>query len=131
MVAYSFRQQFIEPILCGAKRQTIRKPRVGKSRHAQPGDELQLYTGMRTKQCRLIGRATCTSLSPIRIEVEDGRIELLDTGTAVTTQEDLDAFARLDSFDGWHSMWQFWRQNHPDTPVFSGVLIRWGGFLAR
>ena len=26
-------------------------------RHARPGEQLQLFTGMRTRQCRLIGRA--------------------------------------------------------------------------
>jgi hypothetical protein len=47
VVAYSFRQQFRPPILAGTKRQTIRADR---KRHARPGEQLQLYTGMRTRQ---------------------------------------------------------------------------------
>jgi len=35
MVAYSFRARFREPILVGAKRQTIRADR---KRHARPGE---------------------------------------------------------------------------------------------
>ena len=53
MVAYSLKPRFIPPILSGAKRQTIRA--ISRRRHAIPGETLQLYTGMRTKQCRLIG----------------------------------------------------------------------------
>ena len=48
VVALNFKQQFIPPILSGAKRQTIRA--IGRRRHAIPGETLQLYTGMRTKR---------------------------------------------------------------------------------
>lgn len=74
MVAYSFKAQFVEPIRAGLglptepqirpKRQTIRADR---KRHARPGEELQLYRGMRTRQCFLIGRAACTEVTKIRI----------------------------------------------------------------
>ncbi len=55
MVAYSFRSQFAEPILAGTKGGTIRAERRGRNLghrvvnggHAYPGEELQLYTGMR------------------------------------------------------------------------------------
>jgi len=63
MVAYSFKAQFREPILAGTKRQTIRADR---KRHARLGEALQLYTGMRTRQCKLIGRATCNALGFVR-----------------------------------------------------------------
>lgn len=62
MVAYSFKRRFAEPILAGAKRQTIRADR---RRHARPGEELQLYTGMRTKSCRLIARRTCVDIQRV------------------------------------------------------------------
>lgn len=51
MVAYSFKRQFGPPILAGTKGGTIRNDR---KRHARPGEELQLYHGMRTKSCTLI-----------------------------------------------------------------------------
>lgn len=123
MVAYSFKGRFAEPILAGTKRQTIRADR---KRHARPGEELQLYTGMRTRSCRLIGRAPCTFVGSIRIDVEHGRIESLGTGTAWTTLEEIDLFAQRDGFADWRDMARFWAAEHPDLPVFSGVLIQWG-----
>jgi hypothetical protein len=50
MPAYNFQKQFAPLVQSGEKRQTIRT--LGKRSHAQPGNKLQLYTGMRTKQCR-------------------------------------------------------------------------------
>lgn len=63
-VAYSFQQQFAEPILAGTKGGTIRAQRSGRG-HARPGEELQLYTGMRTKHCRLICRKPCIAVTRI------------------------------------------------------------------
>ena len=52
MVAYSFKKQFGPPILAGTKAQTIRADR---KRHVRSGELVQLYTGMRTRQCRRLG----------------------------------------------------------------------------
>jgi hypothetical protein len=82
MVAYSFKKQFIAPILSGVfgvaaglplppgenyfpKRQTIRA--IGKRRHARPGEMIQLYTAMRTKQCRKLGEARCVSVQTVKL----------------------------------------------------------------
>lgn len=73
MVAYSFRAHFEAPIRAGTKAQTIRADRA---RHARAGEELQLYTGMRTQHCRLIGRAICMAVSPICINFAQERIEV-------------------------------------------------------
>lgn len=51
MVAYSFHPRFVDAILGGTKRQTIR---MHRRRHARPGEEMQLYAGMRTRHCRLV-----------------------------------------------------------------------------
>ena len=59
MVAYSFKARFAEPILAGTKLHTVRAPR---KRDARPGEELQLYRGMRTRQCALIARKTCAGV---------------------------------------------------------------------
>jgi uncharacterized protein YqfB (UPF0267 family) len=122
MVAYSFKQQFAAPILAGTKRQTIRADR---KRHARPGEELQLYTGMRTRQCALIARVTCASVTPIRIRFPpDSMIEFDDQ--TLRPGAGIDAFARLDGFPDWHAMKQFWWANHPTSlRVFTGMLIRW------
>ena len=124
MVAYSFRQIFRSPILAGTKRQTIRSDR---KRHARPGEEVQLYTGMRTRQCAIIGRAVCESVRPVWIGVDD---DWIDDGLAIRVETvDLDRFAQADGFADWSEMRAFWRAEHPGVPVFSGVLIRWGALL--
>ena len=125
MVAYSFKRQFAAPIVAGTKAQTIRADR---KRHAHAGEALQLYTGMRTLQCKLVGRAICQGVIPIKIDLTENCIDL--GGNILGGWGALDPFARSDGFDGWLSMTCFWRENHPDTPVFSGVLILWKDFIA-
>lgn len=129
MVAYSFKAQFATPILAGTKQQTIRAHR---KRHARVGETLQLYTGMRTKHCRLIGRATCESIQDVRLSFINGYIITDGDGPArvlLRTLADCDAFARRDGFQDWKSLAEFWEANHPGTRFFNGVLIFWGGTL--
>lgn len=129
MVAYSFKQRFVKPIEVGLssvslsfdpppKRQTIRAH--GKRRHARPGEELQLYYGMRTKQCRLIGRARCISVEPIKIEVFAAAFQIYVGGKNV----DREAMAQEDGFQDAADMWSFWEREH-GIGTFKGVLIRW------
>ena len=125
MVAYNFKPQFRPPILAGTKAQTIRAER---KRHARPGEQVQLYTGLRTRQCRIIGTATCKDVVPVRIGVRDG---FVDYGRGVwNLPARLRDFARLDGFSDWPAMVTFWRREHPDVEVFSGVLIHWSHFTA-
>lgn len=125
MVAFSFKQQFAAPILSGAKHQTIRA--IGKRQPPWPGDELQLYTGMRTKYCRLIGRARCWMVEPIVINLFDDTVEL-DTAF-FQTAAGLDGFAEKDGFDSWTAMKAFWAREHPGEVVFTGRVIRWVDFV--
>lgn len=134
MVAYSFKRQFIDPIRVGLglpdvlrrlssppppKRQTIRADRA---RHARPGEELQLYHGMRTKHCFLIGRAICTDVQPIRITFRRSRIKIATQ--IIEAPLWLNEFAQADGFDHWMAMRDFWAENHAGT-VFKGVIIYW------
>jgi hypothetical protein len=127
MVAYSFQKQFRDPILSGTKRQTIRA--VRKSRHARPGERLQLYTGMRTKYCRLIGTATCQTVSPITINFVKQSVSYeFGQGTTTVFPGGLDEFARGDGFADWAAMRAFWEKAHGSTTEFNGWLIRWTDF---
>lgn len=121
MVAYSFNRRFEHPIVTRAKRHTIRADR---RRHARVGEQLQLFTGMRTRGCRKLGTATCTAVYGVRLDLVDGRVET-ETGTAWTTIAELDAFARSDGFSDWADLQAFWAENHPGVGHFSGVLIGW------
>lgn len=90
MPAYNFKSKFAPLVECGKKRQTIRKPRKTPTK---PGQWLKLYTGMRTKKCRLLGEAICTKVTPIKIHQQfvslDGR------NLAI---EELIYLARVDGF---------------------------------
>lgn len=133
MVAYSFNKRFIEPILVGLgekrlhdvapKRQTIRA--VGKRRHARPGETIQLYTGMRTKQCRKIGEARCVENIPVRITVPKYgavplNIQIGEDASFYVTND----FANYDGFESESDMHAFWRKEHGPGDFF-GVLIKW------
>ncbi len=126
MVAYSFKQQFVEPILSGRKAGTIRAD--GKRRHVESGQTLQLYTGMRTRSCRLIAEAPCQAVDRIVIRFsKDGHHDTVRVAQRPLMRGfALDAFALTDGFTGWAAMRAFWAENHPGIERFEGVWIRWG-----
>jgi hypothetical protein len=124
VVAYSFKRRFAEPILTGVKRQTIRGER---KRHARPGESLQLYIGMRTRGCRLIGTARCLFVSPICIDFKaEYVVYKFGPGTTKVYRGGLDGFAVGDGFKDWAEMCAFW----PGVEVFNGQLIHWTEFTA-
>lgn len=98
MVAYSFRPQFEDSILSGRKRQTIRA--IGRRRHAQAGDALQLYTGMRTSACRLLARSVCKSTHEVSIVFSGDGIDD-NVWLHGIRFGDLTGFAQADGFKAW------------------------------
>lgn len=122
MVAYSFQSRFEVPIRAGFKTQTIRA--TGRRRHAKPGERLQLYIGMRTRQCRLIALATCIIAKPCGLAFRRGNLVRAWHREGDVT--DLDGFALNDGFTGADDMGAFWSaHNGLDTGDFEGVLIEW------
>lgn len=133
MVAYSFRPLFVDAIRNGSKRQTIRAPRLGRSRHARPGEELQLFTGQRTKHCRLIGRATCQSVASIRLGFENEIVSIIGGApgqVCYSSYRDLDMFARMDGFASWRDLVTFWRATNHAGGAWEGDIIFWHMFVA-
>ena len=123
MVAYSFRPQFVAQVEAGTKTQTVRADR---KRHARPGEELQLYTGMRTRQCRLIRRARCIDVHPITLLFDDDDDEaegIILPGFGFPGG--LEGFALSDGFASWAELKAFWRRHHPGIDEFTGRLILW------
>lgn len=141
MVAYSFKRRFVNPIRAGLdpaskdggavyvgselhnpKRQTIRADR---RRHVRPGEEIQLFCGMRTKDCFLIGRARCLDVRPIFIEIEGPVVKVGDDLPMLTVRR-LDEFARRDGFDDYKDFAMFWYEEHHESMNdFRGVIITW------
>lgn len=127
MTAYNFKEQFIRPILDGTKHQTIRAPRLGRAGHVNPGHEMQLYTGLRAKHCRLIARVICTARTLIKLNFDpyNGNVGAFK-GELGEPVADLDRFAISDGFQNWTQMVHFWTtHNHPDRGLFYGFLIEW------
>lgn len=135
MVAYSFHKRFAAPILLGLepgpllpgmKRQTIRADR---KRHARPGEELQLYTGMRTKSCSLLGRAICRRVDPIALFFGDHPRVLITGDMEVCGARGLDVFAVRDGFGDWEDLEAYWRDGFGGEVQaelrYDGRLIRW------
>jgi len=129
MVAYSFQPRFVAPIQYGTKRQTIRAH--GKKRHAQAGEELQLYCRQRHPSGFLIGRAICLECSAIALTfLPLPAVYNLGSGERFITRRDLNAFASGDGFEDWQALHAFWRDTHgPEN--FSGVIVRWRDFEQR
>ena len=122
MPALNFKKQFVKAVRLGlrckpgGKRQTIRAIR---KRPFVAGDELILFTGMRTKQCCCLGVALCKSAYPLRM---DQRGNVFITGIHLSNLY-LVALALADGFDSVASFRDFFRINH-GLP-FRGQLIRW------
>ncbi len=145
MVAYSFKARFVAPILAGTKGGTIRLPRKpGRARikivldegqlyarerpggHVRVGEEMQLYTGMRTKHCLLIARKTCVAVEPIRLNFRVYRCWLGDVHHLRVIKADFERFARFDGFESLKEMAEFWKGRHVEPWwLFDGWHIRW------
>lgn len=111
---------FVRLQLPPPKRQTIRAH--GKRRHARTGEELQHYTAMRTKSCKLIGRTKCTAVENIIIWPNNMTILLAGK---IQTARQIQSFVRHDGFVSVEDMQSFWKENHPGVDKFEGVVIRW------
>lgn len=118
MVAYNFQKQFVPDIKSGKKRSTFRP--IGKRRHAQPGEMLQLYTGMRTQQCELIMETECRDFN---IAFFDMRGITLDND-GLPTVERPDIIARVDGFRDYEDMYR-WFVKQYGALEFRMVRIGW------
>ena len=120
MPALNFQKRFAHLVESGQKCQTIRAPRIDGKPNACIGDTLYLYTGMRTKGCRKLGKAICAKTSQVVI-THDWRI--LVNGILV---KDGDGFARADGFSDMTEMFDWFHKTH-GLP-FEGSLIEWSVF---
>lgn len=117
MPAYNFKAQFAEAVANGTKCCTIRPKRKHPTK---PGDALMLYTGMRTKHCRLLRHATCTSVQAVRISANG--IEL--DGVKMSVADEV-ALAQADGFVSVAEMLGFFSTVYDGLPVENMELIRW------
>lgn len=158
MVAYSFNKRFVPAVLAGLepgpwvpgmKRHTLRLPRA--KGHARPGQRVDLYTALRTKHCRLLGRAPMALQMPIAVSflgdefyiwrragdaliVEEHRWALFDLihalalsrAGAFLTAPEAESFARADGFEDLAAMRAFFAADRIDGDCqLDMTLIAW------
>jgi len=113
-----FQKQFVDKILSGEKRQTIRARRKYP---IKVGDKLQLYYGLRTKQCKKIMDARCKQTHDIEIK-SDGTIFINNFLLNAT----YDPIAKADGFNNYNEMYNWFCKNHNlKKENFIGNIICW------
>ncbi|NRA88534.1 MAG: hypothetical protein HRU28_14355 [Rhizobiales bacterium] len=124
MTVLSFKKEFAPAVENKTKVQTIRKAR---KRPIKPGEKLQLYTGMRTKQCRKLHNAICTSVASITIKVKFFKtgdcICLIHINGNFLDEEETEQFAKDNGFNDVVSFAEFFETE--DNSIFEGQLIKW------
>jgi hypothetical protein len=113
VVALNFQPQFADAVATGQKRQTIRR----KNRFKE-GDQLQLYTGQRTKECRKLGDAVVLRVRPVAIWHDGPVVNGIPLYGWHATK-----FAQRDGFSGVGEMNKFFDERY-GLP-FSGWLVTW------
>ena len=113
----NFAPEFAEDVEAGRKRQTVRKNR---KRPISPGDILKLYTGMRTKHCRVLREAECTAVE--QIAIGPGTVKINDT---VLGPKATESFAKRDGFFDAKAMFAWFARRYPGVTTLRGQLIQW------
>ncbi len=120
MPAYNFKKQFAPDVEAGRKLHTIRPKR---KRPTQPGERLKLYTGMRTKNCRLLVDTVCEDILPMEIHTTH-----ITIGERLLTQEERKQLAISDGFDSLEAFYDFFKYTYSLTeyePLTNMELIKW------
>lgn len=126
----NFQNRFVNLILSGEKTSTIRKPKKDGRLHCEPGQEINLYAGQGTKECRLIKTVVCRGIAKIELsaghecdafyaKMEVGEIQ----GEPHMASLDQRALATQEGFDNLWEMQKFFKEMY-GLP-FSGYLIKW------
>jgi hypothetical protein len=116
----SFKKEWEQKIMAGTKLSTIRLPRKD-GRVPKPGETLKLYTGMRTKACRLLREVRCSDCLPVTMDA---------LGVKIGSDKDYaplwvaNVMAQQDGFLHWGQLWNwFWNQYH--KPQLTANWIQW------
>lgn len=115
----NFVPDFVEDIVYGRKRHTLRLPRTRCP--FKVGCKLHLYTGMRTKSCKLIMETTCTDIDQVIVSLTDIQINGL-------LLRDPDAFAVKDGLESFDALLQFLLARYGDfrkNGFIKMELIHW------
>lgn len=119
---------FIDKILSGDKRQTIRRA-SSKWANVKAGDKLTLYAGLRTKQCRKLGEAVVESITQIKLD--SGYITIHKPKWDFTLDSwQVQDFVKADGFDSVEDFWDFFKE-HYGWEAVEMVVIKWRDFVPQ
>lgn len=113
MVSFNFQPDFVDHILSGRKKQTIRQ-----SKRCNVGDKMHLFTGLRTRNCKRIADVICVKTDYCAI-----RPSGLTFGDA-DQWPNADQFARDDGFMDFQDMLK-WFQIKYGSSCFIGHVHKW------
>ena len=117
MPAFGFKSQFVPLVERGEKTRTIRASRPRNGAYAY------LYSGWRTKECRLIAVRTIVSVKHVEIGRNGcGEPYVTIDNRDTLVHEDLRKFAHA---DGFRSVPEFMAFFEPRGLPFRGYLIEW------
>ena len=130
MPAYNFQSRFAPPILSGAKFTAIRR------NPAKVGSTAYLFTGMRTKACKLLGYSEIVRCDHITIGRKDNGMANIKLGSRQLSVIAANDIARRDGFDTAEDMVEWFEATYKlpinrtgcAHDVFDGFLIEWMGW---
>jgi hypothetical protein len=102
MAAYNFKKQFAPAVKSGKKRCTMRQRRKN-GYLPEPGEMIDLYTGMRSKGCEKLRRVKVKAVTAITILLDDEHTRVAIEGFPLGPGEILDLAQR----DGFSSVAEF------------------------
>lgn len=123
---FNFQRQFAARVEQGEKRQTIRGRRAD-GRRPQPGDQVKLYTGLRTRHARLLCQAAVVRCRAVRIDfaANDGNGEMVIDGELLQL-EHRQTFAAADGFDCWQAMLAWFKDQYGSQgSSWDGFCVEW------
>lgn len=116
MVAFNFMPCFASDVERGRKINTMRR---GKQR-CKVGQEIQLYTGQRTRKCRKLGRGICIKAVKARVFENEVYLEKYGVLFAIGHKN---KFARSEGFKTWKDLIAFFTPN--PRKEWKGFYYRW------
>jgi hypothetical protein len=118
-----FKPQFVEPILKGTKKHTIR---IDKNNRWKPGRQIQFATGVRTKKYNCFREGWCRSTQSVEIGYRDTIPYITVDGKDLNIDE-IEILALNDGFSSSFYLFQ-WFVTYSYTTSFLGKIIHWTDF---
>ena len=117
---FNFKREFASAVEQGTKRQTIRATRAD-GRRPKVGDQVKLYTSLRTRNARLLKASTVTAVMSVRLIHKFGEV-IVDGERFLTHQADV--FAQADGFASKAAMLTWFREQYLGAD-FEGFCVQW------